>query len=140
MAIQNFKIDQAATFAGVVFLSCEPKTKFGSDQQDTLKDGTPKWQLQVLGAFHNFGRQQNEVINVGVAAHSDPAAALQPYTPVELVGFEVGVMERTKRNPETGEEKVIGVTVWYRAESVRSTAATGSKGKAGPATVADPAA
>jgi len=31
----------------------------------------------------------------------------------------VGVMEKTKRNPETGEEKVIGLQVWYRAAEMR---------------------
>lgn len=134
MAIRNFAVDQAATFAGVVFLSCEPKLRFGSDQQDTLKDGTPKWEVQVVGGFRNqFGRAENEVLKLGVAAHQDPCANVAPYTPVELVGLEVGVMEKTKRNPETGEEKVIGVQVWYRAQEVRPTAATGSKSKSAAA-------
>lgn len=138
MALQNFKIDQAATFAGVIYLQCEPKTAFGTDRQDTLKDGTPKWEVQVLGAFRDqFGKVSNEVVKIGVAAHKNPGEGIQPYTPVELRNFEVGVMEKTKKLP-SGEEKVIGVTVWFRAESLRSTAdtgtaaapATGSRGKA----------
>jgi hypothetical protein len=125
----NFKIDQAATFAGVAFLASEPKLKFGSQtDQECMKDGTPKWNVQVVAGFRDpFGKIQNEVLKIGVASQRNPGQGLPPYTPVQLVGFEVGVMEKTKRHPETGEEKVIGVQVWYRAQEIRSTAATGSK-------------
>ena len=41
---QNFKVDQAATFANVILLSSAPKLKFGSDvDQECTKDGTPKF-------------------------------------------------------------------------------------------------
>lgn len=121
----NFKIDQAATFSGIAYLSCDPKRKFGSDQQEQTKDGTPKWEVQVVAGFRDqFGKTTNDVMKIGVAAHKDPCAGLTPYSPVTLRGFEVGVMEKTKRNPD-GEERVIGVQVWYRAEEVRPTAATG---------------
>lgn len=123
-----FKIDQASTFQGVAFLSCDPKRLFGSDRQDTAKDGTPKFEVQVVAMTRDqFGRPQNEVLRVGIASHTDPAKGLMPYTPVQLVNFEIGVMEKTKRNPETGEEKVIGVQVWYRAEAIRSLAAAPTK-------------
>lgn len=36
---QTYKIDQAATFAGVVLLSVEPKVAFGSTEQDRTGDG-----------------------------------------------------------------------------------------------------
>jgi hypothetical protein len=122
----NFKIDQAATFSGVAFLSSEPKRAFGSDRQETTKDGTPKWQVEVVAGFRDqFGKVQNEVLKVGVTSHKNPGDGLNPYTPMQLVGFEVGVMEKTKRNPETGEERVIGVTVWYRAAELRPLSATG---------------
>jgi hypothetical protein len=124
-----FKINQAATFRGVAFLSCDPKTAFGQrDRQETTKDGTPKWEIQVVAmTVDQFGKPQNEVLRVGIASHKDPGAGLNPYTPIDLVDFQVGVMEKTKRNPETGEEKVIGVQVWYRAEAARSLAAAPSK-------------
>lgn len=112
----NFKIDQAQTFMGVAFLASQPKTKFKSDVQETTTDGTPKWEVQVVAGFRTpFGTVQNEVLKVGVASHKDPGGGLLPYTPIQLSGFEVGVMEKTKRNPDTGEEKVIGLQVWYRA-------------------------
>jgi hypothetical protein len=120
----NFKIDQAATFQGVAFLACQPKTAFKSTTQETTKDGTPKWEVQVVAMFRTaFGGVQNEVLKIGVASHSDPGRGLMPYTTVDLVDFEVGVMEKTKKNPDTGEERVIGLQVWYRAREITSTAA-----------------
>lgn len=124
----NFKIDQAATFQGVAFLSVDPKTAFKSDRQETTKDGTPKWEVQCVAMTRDlFGRPQNAVLKVGVASHKRPADGLAPYSPVQLVGFEIGVMEKTKRNPDTGEERVIGVQVWYRAEDIRPIAAASGK-------------
>ncbi|MFD4677010.1 hypothetical protein ACFWNN_45355 [Lentzea sp. NPDC058450] len=122
--IRNFKIDQAATFAGVVFLSCKAKTVFGSTEQDRTKDGTPKWEVEVLGAFYGFnGETTNEVVKIGISSNVNPTEGLAAFRPVELVNFEVGVMEKTKKNPD-GSEKVIGVTVWYRATQVRDIAET----------------
>lgn len=122
----NFKIDQTATFNAVVLLSCEPKIAFGSrDRQETTKDGTPKWEAQVVATTTDqFGKPQNAVLKVGFTGHVNPAGTIQPYTPIQFKDFEVGVMEKTKRNPETGEEKVIGVTVWYRAQEIRSLVAS----------------
>lgn len=124
----NFKIDQAATFAGVAFLAAEPQMKFGdATAQECMKDGTPKWKIQVVAGFRDqFGKIQNEVLKIGVASAANPGADLAPYTPVELVGFEVGVMEKTKKDRE-GNEKIIGVSVWYRATEIRSTAVTRSR-------------
>ena len=110
---QTYKIDQAATFAGVVLLSVEPKVAFVSTEQDRTGDGVPKWEAQLVAGFHQFGKISNEILKVGVVAHTNPGDGLAPYTPVELVGFEVGVMERKSRDGQ-----VIGVQVWYRAESI----------------------
>jgi hypothetical protein len=109
----TFVVDQAATFRAVVLLSCEPKLAFGSTEQDKDKDGTPKWELQLVGGFRQFGRTLNEVIKVGVVSEKNPVEGIGPFSPVQLAGFEVGVMERTKNG------EVVGVQVWYRAESVR---------------------
>jgi hypothetical protein len=125
--LSNFKIDQAATFAGLVFLSCEPKKAFGSDTQETTKDGLAKWEVQVLGAFKsNFGTTNNEVVKVGIASKDNPANSIPPFSPISLLDFEVGVMEKTKRDRE-GAEKVIGVTVWFRASGIRSASGTTAK-------------
>jgi hypothetical protein len=124
----NFKIDQASTFAGIAFLSCEPKVKFGSGGvQETDKAGVSKWELQVVATFRGAFKTTSEVLKVGITSPRNPAEGLMPYTPVALNGFEVGVMEKTKKNPETGEERVIGVQVWYRCADVRALTAAGSK-------------
>ena len=121
---QTFIVDQAATFQAVAFLSCEPKMVFGQQVQEKAKDGTPKWEVQVVAGFRdNFGKVNNEVIKVGVTKHQNPSDGLGMYTPVHLVGFTVGVMEKTAREDKG---KVIGFTVWYRADDIRSIAAAPS--------------
>jgi len=115
----NFKVDQKATFAGLVFLSCQPKLAFGSDQQERTKDGRLKWTLEVLGAaYDGFGGTSNEVLRIGVASSSNPAEGIAPFTPIELGDFEVGVMEKTKKTADGGE-KVVGVSVWFRASEIK---------------------
>jgi hypothetical protein len=127
--ITNFRIDQAATFAGVAFLSSEPKLRFGSDtDQEAMKDGRPKWTVQVIAGFKDqFGKVANEVLKIGVASHRDPGDGLAVYTPVHLIDFEVGCMEKTKKD-QNGQERVIGAQIWYRAGEVRPIAATGGRG------------
>ena len=131
--IQNFKIDQAATFDSIRLLSVAPKTAFGDQyRQETTKDGIPKWEAQLVAGFRQFGRTQNEIIKVGIAAEGDPGEGIAAASPVELVDFEIGVMEKTKRDPNTGEERVIGVQVWYRCGQIRSTAEPGAARKQRP--------
>ncbi len=121
--IQNFKIDQAATFDSIRLLSVGPKTAFGDQyRQETTKEGVAKWEAQLVAGFRQFGRTQNEIIKVGIAAEGDPGEGIALASPVELVDFEIGVMEKTKRDPNTGDERVIGVQVWYRCREIRSTA------------------
>jgi hypothetical protein len=119
----NFKIDQASSFAGMVFLSCSEKRAFGSEQQEVTKDGRLKWTVEVLAAaYDGFGGTTNEVMKVGVASRTNPAEGLNTFEPIELGDFEVGVMEKTKKTPDGGE-KVIGVTVWFRASELKRAAA-----------------
>lgn len=120
---QLYAVDQAATFESLLFLSCEPKTAFGDNyRQETTKDGTPKWDLQMVGRFRQFGRATNEIIKVGITAERQPATDLAPATPVVLVGFEIGVMDKKDR-----DGNAIGAQVWYRCQEIRSTAATAPK-------------
>jgi hypothetical protein len=131
--IQTYKIDQTRTFASLLFLSCEPRTAFGEqDKQELTKDGLPKWEAQFVAGFRQFGRPQNEIIRVGIAAERNPADGIALAAPVELIDFEIGVMEKTKRDPETGAERIVGLTIWYRAQAIRTTSATGSNDKPRP--------
>lgn len=123
---QTYKIDQAATFGQLVLLQVEPKS-FNGGPQETTKAGDLKWEAQFLAGFRGFGdKQEYSTIKVGLVGAKNPGEGIAPMSPVELIGFEIGVMERTKKLPD-GTEKIIGVTVWHRAESMRSTASTGSK-------------
>jgi hypothetical protein len=118
----NFKVDQAATFASVILLTCNPKLKFGSaTDQECTKDGTPKWELEVAAGFLQFGKVTNEVLKIGMASHENPATGIPPYSPVTLTGFELGVMEKAK------DGQVIGFQVWYRAEDIRSNLETSAR-------------
>lgn len=125
---QTFVVDQAATFTSVAFLEANPRLQFGSDRQDTLADGTPKWDVQLIAGFRDqFGKTAHEVIRVGVAAGRNPGDGLSPYTPVQLVNFVVGVMPAEIRKDARGQEKVSGGTTWYRADEIRPIAATGGR-------------
>lgn len=123
--IQNFKIDQTRTFNSVLLLGVEAKTPFGqSDQQETTKDGVLRWVAQLAAEFRAFGRPQRELINVGLIAVRNPGEGLLPGTPVELLDFEIGVMEKKNRDGE-----LVGVQVWYRAGSLRAISAVGGKNR-----------
>lgn len=123
--IQNFKIDQTRTFSSVLLLGVEAKTAFGeSDRQELTREGLPKWTAQLAAEFRAFGRPQRELINVGLIAERNPGDGLMPGTPVELLDFEIGVMEKKNRDGQ-----VIGVQVWYRAGSLRAISAMGGKNR-----------
>jgi hypothetical protein len=119
---QVFIVDQAASFQAVAFLSSEPKIAMGAQGvQETNKDGVPKWEIQVVCGFRdNFGKVQNEVMKVGYTGPKDPGEGLNMYTPVHFVNFTVGVMDKTRRNRETGQTEVIGAQIWYRCDGIQS--------------------
>jgi hypothetical protein len=59
--------------------------------------------VHLAAGFRQFGKINNEILKVRVACHTIPGDGLAPYPPVELVGFEVGVMPKTKCNPDGPE-------------------------------------
>jgi len=117
--LQNFKIDATQTFTHLMLLNVEPKLSFRSEEQECTKDGVPKWEAQIAAGFRQFGKVVNEVIKVGMAAPKNPGDGLTPGTPVQLLGMEVGVMEKT-----TKDGRPVGFQVWYRAEGLRPIAST----------------
>lgn len=122
---QTFKIDQAATFDGVILLSVEPKTAFGGSEQDRTREGMPKWEAQVVAGFKAFDRTNNEVLKVGLTSYQNPMDGLTPYTPVQLIDFEIGVMAKERKDKDTGASVMTGVQLWYRCSEIRATSATG---------------
>lgn len=124
---QTFVVEQAATFDFVMLMGVEPKLAFKSDEQETTKDQVPKWEAHVSAAFKNFGKTEFTMLKVGLVAESNPGDGLAPGTPVELIGFQIGVMDKVVKDKETGESKTVGAQVWYRADNIRSIASTGSR-------------
>lgn len=124
----SFKIDQAATFQMVMVMDVAPKLKFGSQtDQECMKDGTPKWVAQVAAGFRTFGAPRFAVLSITIASHEDPRQGVQPGMPVELVGLEVGVMDKKIKDRESGQERIVGAQVYYRAEGIRPIGATAHK-------------
>jgi hypothetical protein len=119
---QTFIVDQAATFSALAFLESNPKMKFGqANVQDTAADGTPKWEVQLIGGFRDqFGKNAHEVIKVNVTSYRNPGEGLGPYTPVHMTNFVIGVTPAEKRVDGQGREKITGGTVWYRADGIQS--------------------
>lgn len=122
--IQNYKIDQTRTFVSLMLLGVAPKLAFGdNERQETSKDGRLKWAAQLAAEFRVFGRPQRELINVTIEADKDPGEGLAPGTLMELIDFEIGVMEKRSRDGS----QITGVQVWYRASAMRPISASGSK-------------
>lgn len=116
----TFKIDATATFTMLLLMAVEPKLKFGSDSdQECTKAGIPKWVAQVTAGFSTFGKTSYEVLPVTIVSNEDPRQSVQPGTPVELADFEVGVMDKTITDRDSGERKVVGAQVYYRASGLR---------------------
>lgn len=113
--IGTFKIDQASTFGSVHLMSVEPKTAFKSDDQECMKDGTPKWQAKVAVTYQVFGRNESEILNVNLASRNDPGEGVPPFSPVLLEGLEVNVNEKKDRENKT----IPGIQQWYRADAIK---------------------
>lgn len=131
----TFKIDQGATFEALMALSGCPKTAFGDPyRQETTKDGTPKFELELAARFRQFGKATNEIIKVGIVAESDPFEGLEFPAFVQLIDLEIGVMDKKNRDGQ-----VIGAHVWYRCAEVRPLHATGPRTRQAPAKSEDAA-
>jgi hypothetical protein len=117
---QTFRVDQAATFQAVAFLSAEPRMVFGEQgRQETTKDGVPRWTVEVVAAFRQFDKITSEVLKVTMASHKNPAEEIGLYTPIQMVGFTVGVTPPEERTDKDGRKKVVGGTAWYRCDEIR---------------------
>jgi len=118
--VSNLQIDQRASFAGMAFLNCQPRMKFGSeDQQDTTKDGRFKWDVEVLCGVNNaqLNKVENRVFKVGISSRSNPGEGLEMFDKVELRDFTVGVSEKQRRH-ENGAKELTGVSVWFTASEI----------------------
>ncbi|WP_410666438.1 hypothetical protein [Amycolatopsis sp. lyj-84] len=118
--VSNLQIDQAASFAGMAFLGCTPRMKFGSEnQQDITKDGRLKWDLEILCGVRNQLQQkvENRVFKVGMSSRSNPGEGFEMFDKCELRDFTVGVSEKQRRH-ENGAKELTGVSVWFTASEI----------------------
>jgi hypothetical protein len=112
-------IDQTRTFNRIIFLGCEPKVAHGSsDKQDVTKAGIPKWEVQVVASYENFGKIESEVLKVSVLSMSDPGSVISEPGLVQLIGLRARINPVERRVDRTGVERTIGGTVTYQADEV----------------------
>lgn len=117
---QTFIVDQAQTFKALAFLSAEPKIEYGSrDKQEMTKDGLPKWEIQLVAGFYQFGKIANEVLKVNYAGPHNPADYIGMYQPVQLLNFTVGVNPPEERTNDKGVKRIVGGTAWYRCDDIQ---------------------
>ena len=135
----TFVLDAGSTFSRVRLVGCEPKYKFRSEEQDTNRDGVPKWTLEAVVSWQSVNGMpapKSEVIEVTVTAPRDPAESAG-VMPGQEVGFDavwVGVQEPQAK--ENGGVK--GGRPWYGASAVHP--ATGTNGNSKTAAAAASAA
>ena len=125
----TYAINTRQTSAAALFMGCAPKTKFGTQDQDHAADGRAKWDAQVAVTYlaEPGQRVQAEVINVTVVSDQDPAAALTPGLPVELVDLRLGVSSPQTRDNGQG---VRGGKPYWMASAVRQLTAARPADKA----------
>jgi hypothetical protein len=116
----NFVIDQAASFKRAHLIQVDPRIGFGTDKQDTTKEGVPVWQAQVMITQENFGRDANEIVKVTIVSPKDPGEGVPPFAPVRLHNLQVGVMATTKRDRNTGTEEITGAGVYFRCDRIEA--------------------
>jgi hypothetical protein len=115
MATGTFTIDTRRTFAVLILMASGPRTKYGTSEQDTTPEGHLKWELSVAATWlaEPGRRAASDVLQVTIAAATDPAAALAVPCQIELEGLRLGVT-----TPQAKDQRVMGGKPWYQAEAV----------------------
>jgi hypothetical protein len=117
-----YKINTRETFAAMLLLSSGPRMRYGTDEQDITQNGERKWSAELAVTMHpEAGRRPvSEVISVGlIGGNEDPARSIMPGTPVEVDGFQVGVMAPEKRE---GSNRISGGKAYFSATAIRPAA------------------
>lgn len=114
----TFSINQAETFMTALLLSCSPRRKFGTDQQDVNAAGVPKWAAEVAVTFSpvNGTLPSSEVISVTIASQHDPVSGISPGTPVNFEGLRLGVSGAEKSD----SGRVRGGKPYFMAQAIRA--------------------
>jgi hypothetical protein len=100
----TMKIDQAASFSLAILMSAQPKMAFKNgkrlDDQDTNKDGVPKWVVQVSVADREYGGA--DLLKITVTSKHNPADVAQVGTPIHFENLGIGIMNGNPYFTATG--------------------------------------
>jgi hypothetical protein len=108
------------TFTNAILVEVAPRMAFGTDQQETDKNGTPKWVAQVAVTFVTPPGMPAtpELIAVGIVSATSPADTCQPGGQVTFDGLRLGVTD-----PAINKNgRVTGGRPWFTAAAIRSAA------------------
>jgi hypothetical protein len=119
MATQ-FVVDQAASFKRAHLVQVDPRLAFGTDKQDTTKDGVPVWQAQIMITQTQFDRDVNEIVRVTIVSPVDPAEGIPPFAPVRLHNLSANVYDASRKNGDTGQREVTGAGVSFRCDRIEA--------------------
>jgi hypothetical protein len=135
MAIENNASDlviDPRSFAGMVFVQCAPKLKFGGNgEQEHTEDGRGKWELQVMAGVHTrdfSGNPQveNRLFSVSITSRENPSVGLGSYQPVELKNLRVSVRAKNRKTQGGGKE-ITGVAVYLSCDEIVNAAVSSAK-------------
>ena len=124
----TFVVDMTATFKSAVFMTSQPKLKFGTQVQETNAAGAPKWTVELAATFTPGSPgmpETSELLKVTVTGGPNPGDGLNPGTPVLLEGFRVGTNPPEKRD----DGRIQGGRLWYTATGLRSAVAAANGGR-----------
>lgn len=117
----TYVVDVQATFAAPpLLMSCGPKMKFGTQEQDVSANGERKWEAQAACTFAVTPglRPLSEVINVTITGPAtNPGDSIPPGSPVIFEGFKVGV-SAPEANGQTN--RIRGGKPWHQATGMRA--------------------
>jgi hypothetical protein len=114
-----------STFTSAIVMATAPKLVFGTQtgEHDTNAAGVLKWTAQVAVSYapdSNGMTAPAEVLNVSVAADTDPGITCPPGTSVTFDQLRVGLNPPEKRDNGT----IRGGRLWYSAAGIRPAVAS----------------
>lgn len=72
-----------------------PKTEYGTGEQKQTAEGVPLWSVQVL--LRQPDSRKTESLTITIPAAQDPAAVIEPFTPIAFEGLRMMTGENNGR-------------------------------------------
>jgi hypothetical protein len=108
-------VNAKQTFAAMLLMSAEQKTKFGTDQPDISRNGEKKWTVQLAVTYlaEEGMRPVSEVISVTVTGGD--SITIPPGSAVEFDAIRAGVSSPEKRD----NGRIAGGKLYWMASGLR---------------------